>query len=243
MSKNQGEAPFLLSAWLKGVALSLLSIFAVALIHSMVAELAKKLGWDQFLVYLMGPPVGTFLSYLVGQTWFWMLAGLSIGLLLGIWVARRVLRAARKESVTPGAERAENHRFGIEITNPRSGQTIVRRIKVDVLEVEGTYKIQPGRDVFAFVFHNGNWWPQPHRLSGDGSENRWRTKVHLGGDGNLMLYIVRADELGIALIEYFRKVVKELGHSPGIEMTGLPEGLYEEAKVDVVVVPDSALMS
>jgi hypothetical protein len=171
-----------------------------------------------------------------------VVAGLGVTVLGILSALLKPVRSAIARSWSRIPWGRKSHRFGIEITKPRTGQTVIRRNKIEVIEVEGTYKIQPGREVFAFVFHDGKWWPQPHRLSGDGTENKWRTKVHLGGDGDVMLYIVRADELGTVFIEYFRKV-KEVssGGSRGIEMTGLPEGLYEEAKVRIVVEPDSAL--
>ncbi len=80
--------------------------------------------------------------------------------------------------------------------------------------------------------------------------------MRFGVSGPFMLYIVSASELGNALVEYYRKVIRDNeqriallktrgapagllkglpGEYPGIEMTRLPDGLYEEAKVDVVV--------
>lgn len=155
----------------------------------------------------------------------------------------------------------EQRRIGIEITSLKSGETIRTYDKKGVYELEGTFINSPGEDVFALISRGGRWWPQPYSLSLTG-ENRWSVKLHFGTYGTHKLSIVRANELGISLIKYYRKVgglnhdqrkrIKEhvqhvapeeiegivqcLDHDyHSIEMTRLPKGLELQAQVEVDV--------
>jgi hypothetical protein len=87
-------------------------------------------------------------------------------------------------------------------------------------------------------------------------------KIHFGSYGPHTISIVRANELGIALVKYYRKIVAQNrqqvdrikqyvsslgltdddkivaalgGHYPGIEMGRLPKGLELLDRVDVIV--------
>lgn len=99
----------------------------------------------------------------------------------------------------------EQRKLGIRITNLESGQTIRTFDKAGVYELKGKFLNPPGKDVFAFIGKDGKWWPQPYSLSLT-SDNQWSVKLHFGTYGIHTLSIVRANELGIALIEYYRKV-------------------------------------
>jgi hypothetical protein len=215
-----------------------------------LAEIVK--GLPTFLQQL-----GSLINFLIGQNWFWFLVGLTLGCVIGILTARLPPKSARRRMVASAfEEETEIQGLGIEITNLRSGQAIVTWDKGGVYEVMGTYKIRPGANVFAFTCRGGNWWPQPHPFSVDETRKTWRTKMHFGASGPFMLYIVRANELGVALINYYWKVGEENRHRkamlkgrnisdeslqglpgeyPGIEMLSLPQGLCVEAMVDVVV--------
>jgi hypothetical protein len=239
---------------LAAVAIVLVAIVGYSL-HDFISDSVKQLPPS------LGQQVISFLVFLVAQPWFWLLAGLSIGLLLGVWVARRIPVTLSRKVVTPSPERTESRGFGIEITYPRSGQTFVTSDSGVWVEAQGTYKIRPEGDVFAFVRSGEDWWPQILRLSFDEPrQNQWQAKVKFGR-GRATLHIVSVNELGVTLVEYYRKVFKENelrtrllksrgvsdellkdvpGNYPSIEMTKLPDGLYEEAKVDVVVERDSA---
>jgi len=150
--------------------------------------------------------------------------------------------------------------YGIEITNLQSLQTIRTYDKKGVFEVKGGFLNQPGADVFAFTGIGGQWWPQPYplRVTGNGT---WATKVHFGSYGLHTICIVKANDLGIDLIKYYRRVtdlnvdreakakqyfaakkidgaeiLQLLKHKyPGIEMGALPKGVEVQAMVDVIV--------
>jgi hypothetical protein len=60
-------------------------------------------------------------------------------------------------------------------------------------------------------------------------------KVYFGAYGPHSLSIVRANELGVDLITYYRKVISLGGKYPGIEMGRLPKGIELLAQIDVVI--------
>ena len=72
-------------------------------------------------------------------------------------------------------------------------------------EVTGTFENTPGSDIFAIANYAGRWWPQPHSLRAT-AEGQWTVKFHFGCAGKHTLYIVKANELGAALMNYYRKV-------------------------------------
>jgi hypothetical protein len=152
-------------------------------------------------------------------------------------------------------------KLGIRITNLESGQTIRTDDKDGVFELEGTFLNEPGKDVFAFLGKDTRWWPQPYSLSVS-EGNRWSVKFHFGTYGVHTLAIVRSNELGLAFIEFYRKVVWSnrerrklvtehvrhvapeelhgivhiLGFDyPSIDMTRLPKGFELQAQVEINV--------
>jgi hypothetical protein len=149
--------------------------------------------------------------------------------------------------------------LGLHITNPKSGQEIRTWDKGGAYEVVGTYENPPGPDIAALSDNNGRWYFQPHAVRVvDEGKKQWSTKFYFGNPGPHTLYIVKANELGIVLRNYYRRVVelntqrtrqllerfnededfirKKLpGDYPGIEMGKLPKGLEMQASVDVIV--------
>ena len=119
----------------------------------------------------------------------------------------------------------------------------------------------PGSDVFAFTNFAGQWWPQPGALRQASDPNRYEFHCHFGAPGFHTIHVVRATELGIGLINYYRKVadlharqreqlnsiglredkLKELRlWYPGLEFGKLPRGLDSQANITIEVVPDPA---
>jgi pyrimidine deaminase RibD-like protein len=158
---------------------------------------------------------------------------------------------------------SEQQTLGIHITDPKNSATIKAYNKGGTYLMSGTFRHPPGDDVFAITNIGGKWWPQPYALSVDELQQRWSVKVHFGGYGSHVLAIVRANDLGKALVNYYRKITNRLegarrnvtsyaaekgleSHLPGllesvggayppIDMTRLPKGLQLQAQVNVIV--------
>ena len=64
----------------------------------------------------------------------------------------------------------------------------------------------PGPDVFLNVKHEGRLWPQYQPISSIGDSKRWTGKVGIGADGDHEIHIVKANTLGLALIEFHKDV-------------------------------------
>ena len=153
----------------------------------------------------------------------------------------------------------EQQRLGIRIENVIDGQTIRTFDSGGVFELRGTFLNPPGPDAYGFVSIGSSWWPQ-YPLSA--TDKKWSVKLHFGTYGPHTLSIVRANELGMALINYYRKIVAGgekrkaamreylpsqipaqteailplLGTtSPPIGMAKLPKGLELQAQVEVIV--------
>jgi pyrimidine deaminase RibD-like protein len=144
--------------------------------------------------------------------------------------------------------------LGIRITNPEPGQTIRTYDRGGAYEVAGTFLNPPGADVFAFTSIGGQWWPQHHSLHETG-HRKWAVKIHFGTYGLHVISIVKANDLGVDLVEYYRRVCalnrqrraeitpslppERLGllgtDYPGIEMGIMPKGLERQAMVEVNV--------
>jgi pyrimidine deaminase RibD-like protein len=114
----------------------------------------------------------------------------------------------------------------------------------------------PGNDIFVFSNREGEWWPQPNPMRQVGQSNIWEAVVHFGSYGAHTIHIVKANELGMQLIGYYRKIVrmnaerqeslkrlnleeadvKRLrGGYPGIAMPRLPKGLDSQAVIAVEI--------
>jgi len=151
-------------------------------------------------------------------------------------------------------------RLGIRFDLP-PGSTIRTYDKGGVFEFTGKYLNQPDDDVMAITRVGNRWWPQPHPFLIADEGKKWSTKVHFGTYGPIAVYVVRANELGLVLAEYYRKVAqtneeriaklkgklkaegaeekKLINSLPGswqsIEMDKLPKGLELQAKIEVDV--------
>jgi pyrimidine deaminase RibD-like protein len=114
----------------------------------------------------------------------------------------------------------------------------------------------PGSDIFVFTNRDGEWWPQPHPLRQVEQSNIWEAVAHFGAYGAHTIHVVKANELGMQLIGYYRKIVrmnverqealkrlkieeqdvkKLRGGYPGIPMPRLPKGLDSQAVITVEI--------
>jgi pyrimidine deaminase RibD-like protein len=154
----------------------------------------------------------------------------------------------------------EQQTLGIVIMNTVDGQIINTRQSEGQYTLKGTYLNAPGPDVFVLTSIGSKWWPQPYNLTSN-ADGTWSSKIHVGSYEPHTISIVRANELGSALIEYYRKISAQnadrqralaryateksldknelLGHVgqlyPGIEMARLPKGLQLQAQVTVTI--------
>jgi len=153
--------------------------------------------------------------------------------------------------------------LGIRILEPVSGALVRTYEKGGTLVLKGEFLNEPGDDVVAFISGpDGHWFPQPYSLKSTGKPNEWQVKVHFGKYGAHRIYIVKANDLGMALVNYYHKVLRTNkerknqlrgklkiqdkegedaflrtlpGDHQGIELNRLPKGLEVQASVDVVV--------
>jgi len=158
---------------------------------------------------------------------------------------------------------SEQQTLGIHITDPENNATIKTYHKGRSYTMSGTFRHPPGDDVFAITNIGGKWWPQPHALSVDESQQSWSVKVYFGSYGPHVLAIVRANDLSKALVNYYRKITNRLesarrnvttyaeenglgshllslvefvgGAYPPIDMVRLPKGLQLQYQVNVIV--------
>jgi len=154
----------------------------------------------------------------------------------------------------------EQQTLGIVITNPTDGQTITTHRSNGRYPLAGTYLNPPGADVFVLTSIGSRWWPQSHALTAK-EDGTWSTQINIGSYEPHTISIVRANELGSALVEYYRKItaqnangrlalekyahekslnqdelLRRLGPPyPGVEMARLPKGLQLLAQVNVQV--------
>jgi hypothetical protein len=79
-----------------------------------------------------------------------------------------------------------------------------------VCQLKGKFINPPGDNVVAITYVGGDWWPQlsPVRVIPE-RENEWEVDIDFGIPLPHKVYIVRANELGMELIRYFRKMVFE----------------------------------
>jgi hypothetical protein len=96
--------------------------------------------------------------------------------------------------------------LGIRITAPNNGA----EFRGTNCRVRGTFKNPPGDNVIAITYIGGEWWPQlsPVRAIPK-RENEWEVDVNFGIACPHKVYIVKASELGMELIHFFRKMVLE----------------------------------
>jgi pyrimidine deaminase RibD-like protein len=153
--------------------------------------------------------------------------------------------------------------YGITIVDPTPGQVLRTHTTDGVYHVRGTFLNPPREDVFAFVVGpNGDSWPQDMPLMRLANTREWQVPVRFGMYGPHTIYIIKANDLGIVLAKYYRKVLhtnierKEQlkghlqlptgvteeqflrglhGDFQGIEIGTVPKGLEIQASVAVEV--------
>ncbi len=141
--------------------------------------------------------------------------------------------------------------LGATILSPQMGEDL------RTYETGGRHAVRfrclnsPTSDTFLLSLRAGLCWPQtgPFRQV-EGSI--WEVDAHFGTTGEHTLQLVTANDLGHALIQFYRKVVESNrkrreklkdkvepqllgGDYPGIEINGLPKGLRLEASVTVFI--------
>jgi hypothetical protein len=101
-----------------------------------------------------------------------------------------------------------SHRtLGATIISPRNGDVL------KTYETQGKHPIRfkclnpPGTDNYLFSFRQGLCWPQPGPFRQVG-EGVWEIDAYFGTTGEHTLHLVTANDLGRALIEYYRKIVR-----------------------------------
>lgn len=105
----------------------LIGLFFVALIHSNVSKWAETNHWDSLLTQISGRSLSNFfgflsnfLGFLTSQHWFWFLSGISVGVIIGVWL-RKLLAKVEAEKTT---------------------------LQIDYEGVEGANKVETTDDVF-----------------------------------------------------------------------------------------------
>jgi pyrimidine deaminase RibD-like protein len=114
----------------------------------------------------------------------------------------------------------------------------------------------PGPDIFVLVERAGLWWPQSTAIRQVGDSSRFEFDCHFGALGIHTIHVVRANELGLGLLNYYRKIVdlnakqrEKLtqtgatgiqlsalhGNYPGIAMPKLPRGLDSQAHLPIEI--------
>jgi pyrimidine deaminase RibD-like protein len=113
--------------------------------------------------------------------------------------------------------------LGIRITTPDTGANI----RGTYYRVRGTFTNPPGDNVIAITNIGDQWWPQlsPVRVIPE-SENEWEVDVNVGIACPHKIYIVKASDLGMELINYYRKMV--VGRNQAIIRTSQRFGLNSE---------------
>lgn len=141
--------------------------------------------------------------------------------------------------------------LGATILSPKDGE------ELRTYQTSGRHAVRfrclnpPGSDTYLLSYRGGLYWPQtgPFRQIEPGL---WEIDAHFGSTGEYVLQLVTANELGSALIRYYRTVTESNrnrreklrgkvdlsllgGDYPGIQMNGPPKGLRVEAFVTVFV--------
>jgi hypothetical protein len=150
--------------------------------------------------------------------------------------------------------------LGLRITNVKDGQKIRTFDKGGAFDLKGTYTNPPGEDTFALACYKDRWSFQADSVKVTNPNKKlWAVRFNFGEYDLHTLYIVKAGELGIALRNYYRRVVEDNkertkllkdkfkssfngdlrktlpGDFQGIKMGKLPKGLEMQARVDVIV--------
>jgi len=101
--------------------------------------------------------------------------------------------------------------LGIKITSPRDGEVL----PIGHHKIRGTFTNPPKRDeVIAMTYvepnesigARGGWWPQEAVRTVPDAENEWEATVQFGSPGDLVVHIVRANELGRELVDFYAQL-------------------------------------
>jgi hypothetical protein len=95
---------------------------------------------------------------------------------------------------------------------------------------------RPGSDVFLFTEKDNRWWPRRERLK-QTTDNVYETKTFFGEPGRHTIHLVRANDLGVVLLENYFYFTDQLKKYPSITTGELPHGFVSLASVPVEVVP------
>jgi pyrimidine deaminase RibD-like protein len=100
----------------------------------------------------------------------------------------------------------DQQRLGMRITFPANKSKWRRR----ACRLKGTNVNPPGDDVLAITYVAGNWWPQlaPIRVLRE-TTNEWEVDIDFGEPCTVKIYIVKANAIGMELVNYYRKMVYE----------------------------------
>jgi diaminohydroxyphosphoribosylaminopyrimidine deaminase/5-amino-6-(5-phosphoribosylamino)uracil reductase len=99
-------------------------------------------------------------------------------------------------------------RLGVIIRYPGNGETVRGR----KCNISGKFVNEPGDNVVAITNIGDQWWPQPGTLRVATERDReWECTVYFGLTGVHKIYIVKANDLGMAFVEYYRKVIVKQG--------------------------------
>ena len=146
--------------------------------------------------------------------------------------------------------------LGATIISPKNGDLL------KTYETQGRHPMRfkclnpPGTNTYLLSFHKGLCWPQPGPFR-QLEQRTWEIDAYFGSTGEYTLHLATANDLGQALIEYYRKIVRlnterreKLktkiaehlpllgGDYPGIQLNGLPKGFRSEASVAVTIAPN-----
>jgi pyrimidine deaminase RibD-like protein len=122
--------------------------------------------------------------------------------------------------------------LGIRITAPENGV----RFRGQSCQVKGTFTNPPGENVFAITNITDQWWPQLSQIRVIPEKyNEWEVTVNFGYELPHKVYIVRASDLGMGLINQYYKMIIE--RQQAIKNTAVHFQLDEE-KVRQVIAPN-----
>ena len=118
----------------------------------------------------------------------------------------------------------DQQRLGLRITFPSNQEEWRGR----VCRLKRNIRQSSGDNVVAITNVAGDWWPQPGpvRVLPE-AKNEWEVDIDFGAIGDVKIYIVKANSIGMELITYYRKMVLE--RNQAILRIALNFGLEAEA--------------
>jgi pyrimidine deaminase RibD-like protein len=100
--------------------------------------------------------------------------------------------------------------LGIKITDPRDGDLLA----MGHHKIRGIFTNPPTRDVFAMTYvepneatgTRGGWWPQESVRRARDAEDAREATVQFGSPRDVVVHIVRANELGRELVDFYEQL-------------------------------------